>query len=102
VSAFELILQRHPRVRLVAAGHVHRSTLGMLGNIPATICPSPNHAVALDLAAHLPPSLMLEPPALHLHAWFSGAGFGRLVTHLVPIGDFAGPYPFFDRAGRLL
>jgi Icc protein len=50
----------------------------------------------------LPPSLMLVPPAFHLHAWFAGAGFGQVVTHLVPIGDFAGPYPFFAGEGRLL
>ena len=36
------------------------------------------------------------------HAWFAGDGFGELVTHHVPIGDFAGPFPFFARDGRLL
>jgi hypothetical protein len=25
-----------------------------------------------------------------------------VVTHLVPIGDFDGPYPFFDAQGRQL
>jgi hypothetical protein len=25
-----------------------------------------------------------------------------VVTHLVPIGDFEGPYPFFDAEGRQL
>jgi len=102
VAALEAILQRHRRVRLVAAGHVHRAIVAMVGGIAATICPAPNHAVALDLAASLPPSLTLEPPAFHLHAWFSGNRFGRVVTHVVPIGDFAGPYPFFGADGRLL
>ena len=37
----------------------------------------------------------VEPPAFHLHAWFPGEGFGRVVTHWMPIGDFEGPYPFF-------
>jgi hypothetical protein len=45
---------------------------------------------------------MLEPPAFHQHAWFAGAGFGQVLTHLLPIGDFAGPYPFFDGEGRLV
>jgi len=96
------VLRRHKRVLLVAAGHVHRATLTMFAGIPATICPAPNHAVALDLDARLPPSFKIEPPASHLHAWFPGSGFGDAVTHLIPIGDFAGPYPFFGPDGRLL
>lgn len=101
-DALARLLQRHKRVRLVAAGHVHRATLSMFTGVPATICPAPNHAVALDLDARLPPSLAVEPPAFHLHAWFAGEGFGNVVTHHVPIGDFAGPYPFFGDDGRLL
>ena len=97
-----VLLRRHERARLVAAGHVHRATLTVFAGVAATICPAPNHAVALDLAAQLPPSLKIEPPAFHLHAWFAGDGFGEVVTHWVPIGDFAGPFPFFGRAGRLL
>lgn len=59
-----------------------------------------DHLVRLD--GHLPPSFTIEPPALHLHAWFPGDRFGTVVTHLVPIGEFEGPYPFFDSAGRYL
>ncbi len=101
-AALEAILRRHPRALLVAAGHVHRATLAMFAGIAATICPAPNHAVALDLDARLPPSLKIEPPAFHLHAWFAGDGPGSVVTHWIPIGDFAGPHPFFSQAGRLL
>ncbi|HZP65644.1 MAG TPA: phosphodiesterase, partial [Rudaea sp.] len=101
-AALDALLRKHPRARLVAAGHVHRATLTMFAGVPATICPAPNHAVALDLDAHLPPSLTVEPPAFHLHAWFAGDNFGRLVTHHVPIGDFPGPHPFFGDNGRLL
>jgi len=96
------VLRRHNRVLLVAAGHVHRAAVTMFAGIPATICPAPNHAVALDLDARLPPSFKIEPPTFHLHAWFPGSGFGAAVTHLIPIGDFAGPYPFFGPDGRLL
>lgn len=101
-DALGFILSRHPRARLVAAGHVHRATLTTFGGVAATICPAPNHAVALDLDARLPPSFKVEPPAFHLHAWFAGGPFGHLVTHTVPIGDFEGPHPFFDATGRLL
>jgi Icc protein len=96
------ILHRHPRVRLVAAGHVHRAVLTTFAGIATTVCPAPNHAVALDVGAGLPPSLKIEPPAFHLHAWFPGEGFGRVVTHWMPIGDFDGPYPFFGGDGKLL
>jgi 3',5'-cyclic-AMP phosphodiesterase len=96
------LIRKHPRVRLVAAGHVHRATLTTFAGIASTICPAPNHAVALDLGTHLPPSFNIEPPAFHLHVWFPGEGFGSVVTHSVPIGDFDGPFPFRDAAGRLL
>jgi Icc protein len=95
------ILRKHERVRLVAAGHVHRATLTTFAGVAATICPAPNHAVALDLDGHLPSSFTVEPPAFHLHAWFAGENFGSVVTHWVPIGDFDGPHPFFDATGRL-
>jgi 3',5'-cyclic AMP phosphodiesterase CpdA len=96
------ILNKHPRARLVAAGHVHRATVTTFAGIAATICPAPNHAVALDLDAFLPPSFRVEPPAFHLHVWFPGDGYGSVVTHHVPIGDFAGPHPFFARDGTQL
>jgi 3',5'-cyclic AMP phosphodiesterase CpdA len=97
------IVKRHPRVRLVAAGHVHRATLTHFAGASATICPAPNHAVALDLNESLPPSFKVEPPAFHLHTWRNaGSDFGELVTHHVPIGDFQGPLPFFGPDGKLL
>jgi Icc protein len=101
-TEFSHILGRHPRVRLTAAGHVHRAVLSEFAGRPATICPAPCDAVVLDIAGTLPPSFRLEPPALHLHAWFAGPKYGNLVTHFVPIGQFEGPYPFFAEDGRIL
>jgi 3',5'-cyclic-AMP phosphodiesterase len=97
-----VVVRRHPRVKLIAAGHVHRATLAMFAGVPSTICPAPNHAVDLDLAQLREPSFKVEPPAFHLHSWFPGDGFGHLVTHQVPIGSFDGPHPFFGPDGRLL
>ncbi len=99
---FESIVRRHPRVRLIAAGHVHRATLSMFAGVATTICPASNHAVELDLAQLREPSFKVEPPAFHLHTWFPGEGFGSVVTHQVPIGNFDGPHPFFGPDGRLL
>jgi len=96
------IVRRHPRVQIVATGHVHRATLTMFAGRPCTICPAPNHAVDLDLAQLREPSFKVEPPAFHLHTWFEGEGFGQLVTHQVAIGEFDGPHPFFGPDGKLL
>ena len=96
------VVKRHPRVQLIATGHVHRATLAMFAGVPTTICPAPNHAVDLDLAELREPSFKVEPPAFHLHVWFPGDEFGCVVTHQVPIGDFDGPHPFFGPDGKLL
>lgn len=98
----DAIIRRHPRARIIAAGHVHRATLTMFAGVPCTICPAPNHAVDLDLGELRAPSFKVEPPAFHLHTWFAGESLGQLVTHHVPIGDFDGPHPFFGPDGKLL
>jgi 3',5'-cyclic AMP phosphodiesterase CpdA len=94
------LIRRHRRARLVAAGHVHRATLTVFEGIAATICPAPNHAVDLDLGALRPAAFVIEPPGLHLHAWFSGVDFGAVVTHFVPIGTHDGPHPFSASRGK--
>jgi 3',5'-cyclic-AMP phosphodiesterase len=88
------ILQRHPRARMIACGHVHRAIHTQFAGRAASICPAPNHAVALDLSPEPAPALITEPPGMHLHAWFDGSDYGEVVTHLVPIGTFGGPRPF--------
>lgn len=96
------VVRRHKRVRLIACGHVHRATFTTFAEVPTTICPAPNHAVDLDLTEARAPSFKVEPPAFHLHAWFAGEGFGTIITHTVPIGQFDGPHPFFGADGKLL
>jgi 3',5'-cyclic-AMP phosphodiesterase len=96
------LIRKHRRARMVGCGHVHRPTLTTFAGVAATICPAPNHAVALDLDGHLPASFMIEPPAFHVHAYFEDEDFGRIVTHSVPIGEFDGPYPFSDSEGNFL
>jgi 3',5'-cyclic-AMP phosphodiesterase len=101
-SELAAVVRRHPRLRLVATGHIHRAALTMFAGVPTTICPAPNHAVDLDLAELREPSFKIEPPAFHLHSWFPDEGYGSVVTHQVPIGDFDGPHPFFGPGGKLL
>jgi hypothetical protein len=88
------ILGRHPRVLLVAAGHVHRSAQTVFAGISASICPAGEHAVTLEFEPRWPEVFRIEPPAFHLHAWLPGPGFGSVVTHLVPVGEFPGPYTY--------
>jgi 3',5'-cyclic AMP phosphodiesterase CpdA len=101
-DALSAVIGKHPRVQLIAAGHVHRDTATTFAGVRTTICPVPNHAVALDLDAKLPPSFNIEPTAFHVHAWLPVGDSGNLVTHTAFIGDFDGPHPFFGADGRLL
>ena len=93
-DALAALLKRHPRTLLVAAGHVHRAAQTVFAGISATICPAGEHAVLLEFAPRWPEVYKIEPPALHLHAWLPGEGFGSVVTHVVPIGEFPGPYSY--------
>ncbi|MGL4635460.1 MAG: phosphodiesterase [Beijerinckiaceae bacterium] len=99
-EALETLVRRHSNVRLVAAGHVHRAVVSAFAGTIATIAPAPSHAVALDLDGSIAPSFCVEPPAFHLHVWLPSTG--QLVTHVVQIGAFEGPHPFFDASGNLL
>ena len=102
-ECLEAVVARHPQVLALTCGHVHRSVTGQFAGRPALICPSPAHAVTLDLDPAGAPAFHMEPPAFLLHAWQDGAGrFGSLVSHVVPIGRFAGPYPFYDQEGGLI
>jgi len=85
------ILGRHAQVQCILCGHVHRPIEARFAGIPASICPSPSHQVALDLDPGAPARLTLEPPAYRLHLWTPASG---LVSHTVYIGAYPGPYPF--------
>lgn len=103
-KAFAAVLSRHPQVLATVAGHVHRTVVTSFAGRPASIAPSPAHAVSLALDRDAFPAFHLEPPGIHLHRWepVAGCPHGRLVTHAVPIGDFPGPHPFFDATGELI
>ena len=93
-DALAALLKRHPRALLVAAGHVHRAAQTVFAGISATICPAGEQAVTLEFELRWPEAFRIEPPAFHLHAWLPGEGFGSVVTYVVPIGEFPGPYPY--------
>jgi len=92
------IISRHPQVERVICGHLHRAIDMRFGGSIAMTCPGPAHQVCLDLAPDAASRFAMEPPAFRVHAWNPGAG---LVTHLVPVGEFDGPYPFYDDKGLI-
>lgn len=94
----EAVVSRHPQVERVLGGHLHRNIVRRFGGTIASTCPSPSHQVALDLADDAPSRFGMEPPGFQLHLWQSGRG---LVTHTAVLGDFAGPYPFYEN-GKLI
>lgn len=94
----EPVIRRHPQVERIICGHLHRPIVARFGGTLASTCPSPAHQVALDLADDAPSRFVMEPPGFMLHLWRQGRG---LVSHTAAIGDFAGPYPFYE-GGKLI
>jgi 3',5'-cyclic AMP phosphodiesterase CpdA len=84
---------RHPQVERVLCGHLHRPIQCRFAGTIASTSPSPAHQVALDLSPEAASRFKMEPPGFQLHAWREGMG---IVSHTAYIGDFAGPYPFFE------
>jgi 3',5'-cyclic-AMP phosphodiesterase len=97
-AALGALLRGHPQVFHILCGHVHRPIHTRWNGVSVSIAPSASHYVALDLGENPPRDFCLEPPSIHLHHWQDGC----LVTHLSFIGEFDGPYPFFDEHGRLI
>jgi 3',5'-cyclic-AMP phosphodiesterase len=92
-DALAAVIARHPQVERVLCGHLHRPIQYRFAGTIASTSPSPAHQVALDLAPDAASRFKMEPPGFHLHAWRQGTG---IVSHTAYIGDFAGPYPFFE------
>ena len=86
------IVGRHPNVELILCGHIHRVMQLRFGGTMLMTAPSTTTAIALRLAPEAEPASFVEPPAMLLHHWKQDRG---LVSHLVPIGSFPGPFPFF-------
>ena len=85
------VVARHPQVERILCGHVHRVMQMRFGGTTLCTAPSTTTAIALQLRPDAKPASHIEPPAMLLHHWQEGTG---LITHVVPIGTFPGPYPF--------
>lgn len=97
-EAFAEIVARHPQIELILCGHLHRNIQTAVGGARVLTCPSPAHQVALDLRPDAPSCFRMEPPGYLLHRWHDG----RIVSHSAVIGNYAGPFPFYDPDGALI
>ena len=82
---FEEVVRRHPHVRLVLSGHVHRPIVTSWGPCVLWVSPSTAMAIAADLDPAHDPAESAEGPMISLHAYVRGT----FVSHLVPVGDAA-------------
>jgi len=94
----EPIIRRHPSIERILCGHLHRTIFRRVGGTIAATCPSPAHQVVLDFMPEAPPQFAMEPPGYLLHRWNEAEG---MTSYGVAIGEFDGPYPFYDR-GKLI
>lgn len=94
----EPIIRRHPNVERILCGHLHRTIFRRFGGTIVTTCPSPAHQVVLDFMPDAPSQFVMEPPGYLLHRWIEGEG---ITSFSAVIGDYEGPYPFYE-SGRFI
>lgn len=99
VQALEAVVRKHPQVERVLCGHLHRSIQRRFGGTLASTCPGVSHQVLLDLDPRAASCFVMEPAGFQLH-WWDEVGRG-LVSHTAFIGEFEGPYPFYDGDGLI-
>ncbi len=73
---FKATIERHPQVRLLVAGHLHRPIQTAFGSTMVSTCPSTGNQLNLDLHPDRAAAVD-EPPAFQLHRWDGE----RFVTH---------------------
>lgn len=80
-AALDALLADAPNVLRVIAGHVHRTSVGSIGGVPASTSSSVSFQLALDLAGGELGLAPDEPPAFAVHVLVDG----DLVTHTAPV-----------------
>jgi 3',5'-cyclic-AMP phosphodiesterase len=80
-------------VRMIS-GHVHRAMTAQIGKVTCQIAPATCHAVHVDQRVDAINSLIMEPGAVTLYETRSEP-LPTLVSNIVPVGNFAGPWPFY-------
>jgi 3',5'-cyclic AMP phosphodiesterase CpdA len=89
-EAFARVVGRHPQVKRIVCGHVHRVIIGDVAGVAAVAIPGVAHQVTLALGEGAVAAMVMEPPAYAIHT----VEAGRATTHLGYVGTFGGPIPF--------
>jgi Icc protein len=97
-AALEEVISRHPQVERLLCGHLHRPMQRRFGGSLACVCPGTSHQIVLDLDEAAPAHFNLEPAGYVLHRWHPEQG---LVSHNAVLGEYEGPYPFYDAGGLI-
>lgn len=92
-AALEEVVRRHPQIERILSGHLHRPIHMRWAGTIASTAPSTAHQLLLDLGGSAPPGFRLEPPGYQLHVQVPGSG---IVSHTALVGDWPGPFPFFE------
>jgi 3',5'-cyclic AMP phosphodiesterase CpdA len=72
------LLARHPQVKRIVCGHVHRTIVGALAGVPVFTCPGTHSQLTLDFNA-TEITTNDDPPGYALHILRDG----DVVTHVV-------------------
>lgn len=98
-DALAAVVRKHPQVERVLCGHLHRAIQSRFAGTLASTCPGVSHQVDLDLDRQAPSAFVMEPPGFQLHWWDEASR--SLISHTAFIGQFDGPYPFYDGEGLI-
>jgi len=97
-------LRRHPQVVRVLAGHVHRPITAAFGGTIAFAGPTTCYPFGLDTGPERLLNVTHEPPAVAVHLWLEDAApaGADLVTHILPIGEWAPPMTLLKAGVKVL
>jgi hypothetical protein len=90
-EALDALLRRHPQVRRLLCGHLHRPVEARFGGTTASTAPAISFQMSLDLRPGAESSFVLEPAACPVFLWSEETG---LVAHLSIVGDYGPRHPF--------
>ena len=100
----DAVLRRHSQVVRVLAGHVHRPITATFGGTIAFAGPTTCYPFGLDTGPQRLLNVTYEPPAIAVHLWLADASptGADLVTHVLPIGDWAPPMTLLKAGVKVL
>lgn len=89
---FELLIARHPEVRLIVCGHLHRVIDAVFGGARVAVAGSTGFQFEFSLDPLKPPRFSLETPTIRLHHWTGDkvTSFTASLEDSVPSFNFPG------------